>query len=66
MNKALKNIGKMHTVTLIGNQSCSTVFVWSPRIARSASTPRGACARGFSIPVIPTPFCLLAMQEGSE
>lgn len=66
MTKGLKNIGKMPTVALIGNQSGSVVFVRSPRIARSTSTPRGACARGFSIPVIPTPFCLLAMQEGSE
>ena len=66
MTNRLKNMGKMPTVTLIGNQLASAVFAGSPRSADRASTPRGACARGFSIPVCPTPFCLLAMPEVSE
>jgi len=66
MIKVLKNIGKKPAVTLIENQLASAVFAWSPRIVDRASTPRGACARGFSIPVCPTLFSLLAMPEFSE
>lgn len=66
MTKRLKNIGKMHTVTLIGNQLAFGDFTRCLRLADRAATPRGASPRGFSMTLFPTPFCLLAMPEVSE
>ncbi|HCT33397.1 MAG TPA: hypothetical protein DF966_09585 [Sulfitobacter sp.] len=66
MTKRLKNIGKMPTVTLIENQLVSAGFARCLPLADRAATPRGACARGLSIPLFPTLFSLLAMPEVSE